>query len=329
MAHQIEGKYAFFASSTPAWHGIGEVLKDAPSIDKAWKLAYPHELFKVDLSPTIEDENTGKRQYDAPIASHKAIIRDDGKLIGVVGSRYELVQPYDAFKFFEPWIESGLVELEAGGSLKDGSRMWALAKIKGAEAEVAKGDPVKPYFLVATAFDGSMPHCLDNTGVRVVCANTLAMAIGNNGRSANFRIRHTKSINDKIAAVRTTVEKSIRGFNEQLEIFRALAKKQMKTVQMESYVRNVMTFDMTDEEKQEELSTQKKNQINTVIDLIDAQKGLELVPAIRGTAWQAYNAVSEYITHEAGRTEDSRVDSQWFGNGAKLNQTALQLAMQA
>ncbi len=64
-------------------------------------------------------------------------------------------------------------------------------------------------------------------------------------------------------------------------------------------------------------------------DLIDGQKGLELVPAARGTAWQAYNAVTDYLTHTAGRNNDNRLHGQYFGQAADVNQQALQLALAA
>ena len=77
------------------------------------------------------------------------------------------------------------------------------------------------------------------------------------------------------------------------------------------------------------MSTVKKNQSERVVELLDTQKGLDLVPAVRRTAWQAYNAVTEYLTHEHGRSEDTRLNSQWFGASANVNRKALSMALEA
>lgn len=316
MAHQIERNYAFFASNTPAWHDLGHVLKDAPTVKEAWRMAYPHELFQLDIAAKLPSDDGAALYHDAP--GYSAIVRDDGKVLGVHSDRYGLTQPYDVFARFEPLIDSGLVELEAGGSLCDGRKMWALAKVKGAESDIVPGDPIKGYLLFQTSFDGSCTAGAGFTGVRVVCANTLAMA----QEDVTYRTKHTKHVNTRLDSIRDDIARTLHVFRENVESMRALATKQVTRKAQETYIRHVLVGPDTTQE----ISTKLENKVCDVIELLDTQKGLELVPRVRGTAWQAYNAVTDYLTHHAGRTQDSRLDSQWFGANAKVNQKALELA---
>ena len=320
MAHQIEGNYAFFGDKLPAWHGIGHVLKDAPTPEKAWSLAYPHNLFQYDISAKMPDGNGGAFYHDAP--GYSAIVRDDGKVLGIHSDKYGLTQPFEVFKRFEPLIDSGLVELHAGGSLCEGRKMWALAKIKGGDADILPNDTIRAYLLFQTSFDGSCVAGAGFTGVRVVCANTLAMA----QNDVTFRTKHTKNVNRRLDAYRDDVAQTLLAFRENVENMRTLARKQVTRASQETYIRHVIVGPEP-KEAPREISTKLENKVAEVVELLDTQKGLKDLPKMRGTAWQAYNAVTEYITHKAGRTVDSRVDSQWFGANARLNQTALDLAL--
>jgi phage/plasmid-like protein (TIGR03299 family) len=322
MAHEIEDNLAFYGSNLPAWHGLGTVLKDAPSIDEAWKLAYPFELFSLPLTAHIDAED-GTHEYK-DIESHKAIFRSDAKHIAVVGDGYELVQPYKAFDFFRPWIESGEVELEAGGSLCEGKRMWALAKIKGAAHEVAANDKIQGYFLVYTSFDGSLSHGIKFTPTRVVCQNTLTQSI--NGGGETIRLRHTKSIHAKLDAVQASVDIARQNFAKICEDYSILAERKVTREAQRTYIKRVMLGDEDANKDAKELSTKLMNKLNSVEWLLENQRGLEKVPVIRGTAWQAYNAVTDYLTHEHGHNQDSRLNSAWFGQSATLNRRALELA---
>lgn len=324
MAHEIEDNKAFF-NAVPAWHGLGTVLKGAPTIEEAWKIAYPHELFKLPLQAVIPDDGA-----TMPLKRYQAVMRDDGKEIGVVGKDYELTQPWESFDFFRPYLDSGLVELEAGGSLRDGSRMWGLAKIKGADAEVVKGDPVRGYLLTYTSFDGSLSHGIQQTGIRVVCANTLAMAMGSAGEKSvtNARFKHTKNIRDRIADVQAEVMEAIKGFNDSVEAYRFIAKKKVTDPQLRAYVRNVIELDAKRDEEGN-VSDRTEAKIDEVTALIFDQRGLDLIPAVRGTMWQGYNAVTQYLTHDYGRTPDSRLNAQWFGESARVNRIALEMAVRA
>lgn len=325
MAHEIEGNKAFFVGQK-AWHGIGHVLNDAPTTEEAWRMAYPHTLFKLDVEAKIIG-NDGS-VHTMPCNLTKAIFRDDGKELGSVGADFELVQPWEVFKQFEPLIDKGLIKLEAGGSLRDGRQMWALGKVQGCESDILPGDPIEGYMLMATGFEGSMRVFGGLKNERVVCANTLEMALNEKERSTDIKLKHTKNVRYKLNAATDLIGQTIDNFKKSVEQYRFLANKRLNHIEQMDVI--TRTF-LTDKELKdpEEVSERKSNIVKEVIDLLDTQKGLELVPAARGTAWQAYNAVTEYTTHRYGRNEDTRLQAQWFGESQKISQKALSLALHA
>lgn len=320
MAHEIERNNCFFTGQK-AWHGLGTVLTDAPTVQEAWKLAYPHEIFKLDSSAIVYDEN-GEPHYQ-PIKEVKHIVRDDGKYLGSVSPGYGLVQPYEAFKWYEPWIESGEITLEAGGSLREGTRMWTLGKVRGASAEVGKGDTVNGYLLAYTSFDGSLSHGVQFCTERVVCANTLAIAQSESSAKQGFKIRHTSTIHEKLEDIQQKVDLIRRDFNNTVDAYKTLEAKDVTADWCVQYA-NTLFLKQDDEGKN---TTQSENKVLNVLGILTAQRERELVPARPGSAWEAYNAVTRYLTFGHGRTQDSRLNSLWFGESQNINKQALDLAL--
>lgn len=323
MAHEIEGNKAFFAKN-PAWHGLGKVFENAPNIDEAIAVAYPHNLFKMDCEYSMKtDDGEVFRQLSE---TTKIIVRDDGKELGSVGPDFELVQPLEIANHFRPLERLG-VKMEAGGSLRDGRQMWLLGSVPGALRDVLKNDAVKGYFLMYTGFEGSLRVGGTFTGTRVVCANTLAMSLGEQANEkSGFKFKHTRNVRFKLDNAMATVQGAVKQFNGACDAFEALGKRHVTRDVQEDYITRVL---LTDAEiaKPDDVSPRKANIVQHVIELLDTQAGLELVPAARGTAWQAYNAVTQYLTHDYGRSEESRVYEQWFGQNVALNKSALNLAL--
>ncbi len=322
MAHEIESNRAFFVKGKP-WHNQGVILPEAPSFDEALQILTQGDTYlKLDLKATIEG-------IDLPLDKSKVIVRTDGKTyvkeFKCVGTDFELLQPSEAFEPHRHICESGLIDLEAGGLLYEGSQAWLLGKIKGSETKIIGNDTVKANFLMYTGFDGSKGIGAIDCNERVVCSNTLAIAKRETNRNINLKAKHTKNVRHKIDNIKQTIEAKLHAFNKDIEAYQFLATKKVSVNNQIDYVKRVF---ITDKEREEnEYSTKKDVIINNVIDLLDTQKGLELVPQIKGTAWQAYNAVTDYITHEYGRSNDSRFNAMYFGESSKLNDKALSLAL--
>lgn len=320
MAHELESSEKAFFVKQPAWHRLGTVLDQAPSIEQAWQMAYPHYLIETPLKAVI---NTPEGEVSEKFEGYKGIIRDDGLQIGVVKETFETVQPMQMLEYFRPLLETGLVKLEAGFSLRGGKQMVALAKIESADADIVKGDPIRGYFTLFGGFDGSLAIGGGQTDVRVVCANTLRAAMD---AGLDFKFKHTKNVRDRVENAVERVKKAVHLFHERTESYQFLASKKVTRNTQKDYVKELF---LTPEQLtgDEPIHEKKNTTINHVIDLLDTQSGIDLVPAIRGTAWQAYNAVTEYITHDYGRTQDNRLQSQFFGANRALGQRAFDNAL--
>jgi hypothetical protein len=116
------------------------------------------------------------------------------------------------------------------------------------------------------------------------------------------------------------------GFQKTLEGYKALAVKAVTRQAQVNYIERVLATPAQLALPKQERTPQLANKVNLVVDLLDHQKGLELVPAARGTAWQAYNAVTEYLSHHHGN-EENRLSSQVFGSAAVIGEKAFQQAM--
>jgi phage/plasmid-like protein (TIGR03299 family) len=143
--HELET--GFFVKE-PAWHRLGTVINEAPSIEEGLKLAgLDWQVVEMPISLTGSPD---------VISSHKALVRTtDQSVLGVVGKGYTPLQNVEAFSWFDFLIDQDIATLEAAGSLKEGKKIWILARFKE-EAEVIKGDPIHPYILLANSHDGMM-----------------------------------------------------------------------------------------------------------------------------------------------------------------------------
>jgi phage/plasmid-like protein (TIGR03299 family) len=304
----------FFVGETP-WHGLGTRLQEAPTVADAIKEAGLDWGVKTVRLYTAD----GK---EAPA---RATVREtDGRVLGAVGERYTVLQNAEAFKFFDPFVSSGLVNLETAGSLRDGQRIWILARIVdgGSDVEITKGDAVRKFLMLSNSHDGSMAVRVGFTPVRIVCANTLAMA-HHSGGSMLIRLRHHSAVNANLEALRETISLANRSFEATAEQYRFLASRQINSADLEKYVKTVLEVQPDADGK---LSSRAQNQVDSILQLFDAGRGNNM-PGVRGTLWAAYNAVTEYLTHAASGNADKRYASLWYGANAQRNTAALETAL--
>ncbi len=308
MAHEFESGMS--VGEVP-WHGLGKVLETPPqSVEEAIVMADLN--WSVALCPlraTFEGETIE--------SSSRSVIRTSDKTeLGVVGPDYHVVQNIDAFRFFDPALEKGLATIETAGSLKNGRRVWMLAKVSGAEAEIVEGDPINGYFLLSNSHDGSMTVRAGFTAVRVVCNNTLTAAL--DGRL--IRVRHTKNAAEALQELNQIVDWQKQQFSGTVEQMRKLAKLGVREDTLRKYVQRVFQPEVSKRVVCEEDEVKPLDRICAkVIPLFENGRGANLS---RGTAWGAYNAVTEYLTWQAGRSVSTRLDSLWFGQNAKIAQRA-------
>lgn len=299
-----------------AWHGEGNVLlPDDPS-----RFIVPDFVRKAGLDWTVdlEDMFVRIRDQEFSVPNTKAVIRSsDNKVLGTVGARYVPLQNIDAFKWFQPFLDTKEVAFETGGSLKGGTVIWALAKILGDDLEVSQGDKILKYLLLTTSHDGSAKTNVGFCPIRVVCVNTLRMAIKDSA-SKLFGVKHTKNQGAALDVVRDTINLCNRNFEATVDQYKQMLSVKLNENEIRQYVTIVMNG------QKEKVSTRMDNIINSIVHLTKYGKGQQGDLNL----WFAYNGITEYLSHKIGRNADTRQQSLWYGENAKVNQKALDLALE-
>ena len=312
MAAEVESM--MFVGETP-WHRLGTRVIEIPTADEAIVAAGLN--WKVETKPLYMADGTQ--------VPNKAVVRDsDNSVLGVVGANYQPLQNKDAFNFFNPFVESGLATFETAGSLRQGKRVWILAKINKDPMTIVSNDIVEKYVLLAHGHDGLMSVRVGFTPIRVVCANTLAMSVNNEGSSL-LRVKHTKNLQDNLDKVAQIMNLANQKFEATAEQYRFLASREFNAKDLEKYVKLVFVGP-----KYEQMEAEGKNPardvLPKVIQLFENGRGNSML-GVRGTVWAAYNAVNEYLGYERGADEQARLDKMWFGDSANLNKKALDVAL--
>jgi len=307
MSHEVENMFS--VNETP-WHGLGRQLIDAPDIERAIIAAGLD--WNVSLESLYMDPGPNKGIWQQ--VTHRAVKRcSDNRVLGVVGPQYMPLQNKDAFKWFSPFVDSGLVTLETAGSLRNGARVWILAKINQEDLIIndQANDRIRKYILLSNTHDGTMSIRAGFTPIRVVCANTLSLAHGSGGL---IRIKHTAGAMVTLDAIRDIMSLANQRFDATAEQFKYLASRQLVDGDLKKYVNTV--FDVNDQSRLHD----------TVRVLNIRGRGADQT-GIRNTWWTAYNAVTEYLQHERGNSADTRLNSAWFGQGATLGNKAFKTAL--
>jgi len=344
MAHQIESM--MYLGATP-WHSLGTKLNNPPTAREA--------IIAAGLNWEVATKAI--RTVDGEALAHKATYRvSDGRILGVVGPHHKPYQNAEAFAWFDPFLAAGQARFETAGSLAGGRKVWILAKLSRDPAEIVKGDTVEKYILLSNAHDGSMAIRVGFTPIRVVCANTLAMAVSDKG-SKLLRVRHTKNVADVMLKVRDIMNAADAAFEATAEQYRALARCAINSADLAKYVRLVFpkvlkdsdsdAIDTTAETTAEpadgaaglvglldreigdhsgvSVAERQSKAAAEVTRLFEEGKGHDL-PGVRGTMWAAFNGVAEYVTHHRGRDDERRLAAQ-FSDGAALTKHALTTAL--
>ena len=213
-------------------------------------------------------------------------------------------------------------ELETAGVLKEGRKFWALAKI-GKEAKLKGTDLVKGYLLLATSCDGTLATTATPTTIRVVCNNTLTIAL--NGATSAVKVPHSTVFDAQ--AVKKQLGMAVGQWDSFMYRMKTLSERKVKTHEAMNYFLKVLC--QADHHADAAQGLTNERALKRVHALYEgAGKGAELASS-QGTAWGLLNAVTEFVDHEKrARSQDHRLESAWFGPGAVLKQRALDKALQ-
>lgn len=252
-------------------------------------------------------------------ADSKVLYRSDTlEPLSVVSARYNVVRPHEVLHFYQDLVEVGGFELETAGSLKGGRKLWALAKT-GRDLTLKDGDKVKSYLLLATSCDGTLCTTAQFTSLRVVCNNTLQMALREN--TGAIKVPHSTQFN--AAAVKEALGLGMANW----ELFQKnMTDLSRRPVAPEEAI--IFFNDFLNEPAGGDGNIVLSRPVQKLHALYQgAGMGSELASS-RNTAWGLVKAVTEYIDHHRrARSQDHRLDSAWFGQGAQLKSQALSQAL--
>lgn len=331
MAHEVQ---TMFSVGVAPWHGLGHVLDRAPSVAEAIKLAGLD--WTVSLRPMWTTLGGGSTPI--PVPGQRAVFRDDaGTILGTVGDDFCPLQNADAFGWFEPLVAEGTLELETAGALREGRRVWIMARLAGVDpAEIVGSDVVEPFVLMAHGHEGSLALRLGFNAVRTVCANTLAAALDDG--DGLLCIRHTAGMSDALERARRVVARQIEIFRDSAAAWRHLASRTCDDAAFTAYALRVFAQVRGEGERAEETgpgAQTGRRLLEQVRPLFETGAGNDAA-GVRGTWWAAYNAITEWLTHARGSAQgtereraERRFDSLHLGPGRKLGQRALLLALDA
>lgn len=301
------GKIAMFSGSgIVPWHGLGTVVSGLATAKEALELA--------SLNWTVKPMPVTVNGRVLDLKDQQGIVRSDtGDCLGIVKGRYTPIQNADAFDFFDRIVGEGKAVYDTAGSLRGGKQVWLLAKVNGPTH--INGDEHRQWCLMVTSHDGSYAQQLSWVCERVVCANTLSIAM--RGQSNKVTIRHTKNWQDKEKEARRVLGFGERYFDTIQEALSTLGSKLLTAEQMTQFSQVLVPA-----KDENDIPTQTKN-IRAEIDRLfargDGNKG--------STRWDALNAVTDYVDHSRTLRGDNstRLESSLLGSGSLLKQRAFDL----
>jgi len=301
-----------YAGEIP-WHGLGNRLAPRQPID-VWKqqAGMDWKIEEAEVRYVAGSHNLGVIHA---FPEQKVLYRSDTRLpLSVVSKRFQVVQPGQILEFYRDLTSSNGFELETAGVLREGRKFWALART-GQSATLKGRDKVNGYLLLATACDGTLATTAQFTSVRVVCNNTLSIALGN--ASGAIKVPHRSQFDPDV--VKRQLGITISYWDGFVARMKALVERPVDPDSVEVLLRRVLTYAAPDGKA----AVVNEQALANVRSLYEGGGRGALMASSRGTAWGLLNSVTEFIDHHRrARSDDHRRDAAWFGQGAAIKQRA-------
>jgi len=275
MAANVE---TMFYTREKPWHGLGTRVEVAPTSADALKMAgLDWEVLQESIYTDAGDK----------IAGYKANVRStDKKVLGVVTDRYKVIQNAEAFEFTDTLLGNG-VRYETAGSLSEGKKVWLLARLP--REYIIGGERISPYLVFSNTHDGSGAVRVAVTPIRVVCNNTLNLALDTAKRS--WSMVHTGDIKGKIQEAKDTLFMAEEYMDNLGREFERLRKVQMTDEQVKEYIELLLPL-----EKNATL-TQLRNIKKLREDMASRYFDAPDLQNVGNNAYRFINAVSDFATH--------------------------------
>lgn len=343
MAHQLE--QMAYVGETP-WHGLGNQLTQnqptevwAQQAGMNWRIESSHVSYMA--------QNDRGQSIIMPYEEQRVLYRSDTHApLSVVSQRYQEVQPKQILEFYRDLTEQSGFELETAGVLKGGKKFWALART-GQSAALKGKDVSNAYILLATACDGTLATTAQFTSIRVVCNNTLAIALKGQSSAGVVKVPHSTRFDAE--KVKQQLGVSVRAWDEHMYDMKQLSQRKVTQTEAAAYFDAVFNNTGLSPIEQDEGIIQFYRNVasqanpvpkadnrtepngramSKVMTMFNGHgRGAELSSA-KDTAYGLLCAITEFTDHERrAMSQDHRLDSAWFGAGAGLKQRGLEQAL--
>ena len=339
MAHQIE--QIAYVGETP-WHGLGNQLSPNQPLE-VWAQQAGMDWRIESSNVSYMAQNERGQSIIMPFEEQRVLYRSDTHApLSVVSQRYQEVQPKEILEFYRDLTEQSGFELETAGVLKGGKKFWALART-GQSTALKSKDVSNGYILLATACDGTLATTAQFTSIRVVCNNTLAIALRGQSSSAGVvKVPHSTKFDAE--KVKQQLGISVRAWDEHMYEMKQLTQRKVSQQEAKAYfdaVFNNSTMSISDPEEniiqfyrnvahqaQEKKPEPNGRAMNKALEMFNGQgRGADL-SSTKDTAYGLLCSITEFVDHERrAMSTDHRLDSAWFGAGAGLKQRGLEQAL--
>lgn len=327
MAHEIyiqDGRASMMYVGEVPWHGLGIRLDRPATSAEAIKAA--NLDWEVEKKLLIAVGGTVMQ----PTGKYAVVRKDlwgrtDCPIFGFVGEEYTPLQNREAFAFFDSIVGERAAIYHTAGALGQGERVWILAKLPDA-IKVAGTDITDKYLLLSNSHDGNSAVQIKFTPIRVVCNNTLTLAL-REGPPA-LRVFHTKDVHKRLEQAKYTLGLIQRGYEEIEEAFQNMARVEMGEDRLHAYLQQV--FPNPRDRQDRDGALKAKEHRDWAKYFFTNGKGNDK-PGVQGTLWAAYNGITEYVDHcrkrKSPQSDDRRLNSIWFGEGAQIKARAYRVAV--
>jgi phage/plasmid-like protein (TIGR03299 family) len=298
------------------WHGLGvEVPKDVTAREMIVAAGLDWQVAKRPVPGAKPDEKGRPTRFQ--LVRHGPSEGDREVLLALVTRRYEPLQNCDAFEFFDPVIRDRLATFETAGALGDGERVWVLAQL-GNPIRVIGDDIVDRYLLLSNSHSGREAVTVRFTPIRVVCQNTLMLALEDGSRAV--RIQHTRNVVRRLAELGELVAQGVAVYERATNLFQALARIDLTQKRLEEFYGRVYP-----PRPGRGGAVTRPKVWDDLTRLFERHDGIR---EIAGTLWAAYNAVTRHEDYRSSTeaSADRRLHRVWFGSSAETKLLALRAA---
>jgi phage/plasmid-like protein (TIGR03299 family) len=325
MAHELEmvGEKASmaFAGEVP-WHNLG--TKVDPSTTPYLMLKAAGLNWNVEKLPLhAHRRNKKTEEIDLiEVPTRQALVRStDNKVLTIVSDDWEPVQNYEAFKFFNEFIFAGDMEMHTAGSLRGGNMVWALAKVKEQFSLFRGKDTVESYLLFSNPHEYGKSITVQFTPIRVVCANTLGLSLSMKSDTM-VRLNHRKKFDaDSVKRMLGIAKQKLHTYEE---VAKLMASKRYNADALIEFYNTVFPTNKEFDEK-DDIEDRMSRPARVAYSVLETQPGHQFG---EGTWWQAFNSVTYTCDHLLGHSDDTRMNSAWYGGNRERKLRAMEKAVE-